>query len=253
MDQSNPKNYLTAEQEFFSRVESCFNESTGTFTEKLHAFTRFVPRQSISHFLARSTIFNQILDIHGSILDFGVYRGSSFFTWQQLSSILEPFNHVRRVVGFDSFKGFSEISDDDTSAIQHDLKLKVEGGMAFDGYEEIQKGIELLDLNRPLGHIPKGTCVTGILPDSLRGYLREHPETIVSLANFGLGLYEPTRTILELIKPRLVKGSVIVFEDLNQSTWPGETKAFLEVFEPHSVTLNRLPYCPHISWITIGR
>jgi hypothetical protein len=124
--------------------------------------------------------------------------------------------------------------------------------MAYDGEDELREGIELLDMNRPLGHVEKGILVNGELPDSCARYLDEHQETVVALANFGLGLYEPTVNLLRLIRPRLIKGSVLVFEDLNQATWPGETKALREVFSAGEISLHRIPHCPHISWARIG-
>jgi hypothetical protein len=252
MDQSNPKNYLSSEENYFASMEGYFEKSSGSFSEKAHAFPRFVSRQSINYFLARNEIFKKILNVHGSVLDFGIYRGSSFFTWLQLSASYEPYNHIRKIIGFDSFKGFSEIGEKDQSSHDDNLSLKNQGGMAFNGHQEMVDGIDLYDLNRPLGHIEKGIIVKNTLPQGCSKYLEQHQETIVSLANFGLGLYEPTVEILKLIKPRLVKGSIIVFEDLNQATWPGETNAFMEVFAPGEVSLNRTVFCPHISWITIG-
>jgi len=252
VDQSNPKNYRKDEEQFFSEIENYFENSSGTFTEKTHAFPRFMPRQALSYFLARNTIYGEILNVHGSIFDFGLYRGSSFFTWQQLNAIYEPYNHIRKVIGFDSFEGFSELGAHDQGSADKELSLKKKGGMAYDGAEEILKGIELFDLNRPLGHVKKGSIVEGELPASCEKFLDEHPETIISLANFGLGLYEPTVELLKLIKPRLLKGSILVFEDLNQETWPGETKALLEVFDADQISLNRVPYCPHISWVKLG-
>jgi hypothetical protein len=252
MDQSNPKNYLDPEKLYFQKIEPYFWESSGSFSEKAHAFPRFVPRQSLSYFLARSQIFSNILNIHGNIMDFGIYRGSSFFTWLQLSSIMEPYNHIRKIIGFDSFQGFSEIGTNDVGRNDAELKMKRKGGMAYPGKSEIQNAIDLMDLNRPLGHVSKGRLVEGELPKSCENYLKENPETIVALANFGLGLYEPTLEILKLIKPRMVKGSIVVMEDLNQHTWPGETMAFFEVFGNCEHKLQRVPFCPHLSWIRIG-
>jgi hypothetical protein len=252
MDQSNPSNYLETEREYFARIKGYFERSSGSFSEKAHAFPRFVSRQALSYFLARNEIYREVVGVHGSILDFGVYRGSSFFTWQQLGALYEPYNHMRKVVGFDSFSGFSAVGDFDVGADGKSLALKKQGGMAYDGAGELREGIELLDMNRPLGHITKGVLVEGVLPDSCARYLDEHQETVVALANFGLGLYEPTVALLQLVKPRLVKGSVLIFEDLNQATWPGETRALRNVFSPGEVSLHRVPYCPHISWARIG-
>lgn len=251
MDQSNPKNYLEAERDYFLRNQEYFLSSSGTFNEKAYAFPRFVPRQSIAYFLARNEAYQKILKVHGSILDFGVYRGASFFTWMHLSSIYEPYNHTRKIIGFDSFQGFSKIGAEDIGAEGADLKIKTQGGMAYEGASELLTGIELADLNRPMGHVQKSFIVEGVLPQTCEQYLEAHPEIIIAMANFGLGLYEPTLKLLELIKPRLVRGSLIVLEDLNQSTWPGETRALFEVFSPREISISRVEYCPHISWVQV--
>lgn len=253
MDQSDKKNYLHPEQEFFENIEEYFQSSSSTYSQKMHAFARFVPRQAISYFLARNEIFKKVISIHGSILDFGVYRGSSLFTWHQLSAIYEPYNHVRRIIGFDSFAGFSDLDENDFGQDGKKFDLKRPGAMQFEGgKEELERGITLCDLNRPLGHVAKAQIEAGILPDSVEQYLSAHQETIVAMANFGLGLYTPTKKILELIRPRLQRGSILVFEELNQAMWPGETKALIEVFGAENVRLHRIPYCPHISWMQIG-
>jgi hypothetical protein len=93
MDQSNPRNYIKAEHEYFERIEGYFERSSGSFSEKAYAFPCFLPRQALSYFLAREMVYREVVNIHGSILDFGVYRGGSFFTWQQLSALHEPYNH----------------------------------------------------------------------------------------------------------------------------------------------------------------
>ncbi len=127
MDQSDKKNYLSAEHEYFAAIEEYFCKSSSTYTEKMHGFPRFVPRQALAHFLARHEIFQRVLKLHGSILDFGIFRGSSFFTWQQLSAIFEPYNHTRKIIGFDSFEGFSPLAEADRSAVGQDFPLRTEG------------------------------------------------------------------------------------------------------------------------------
>lgn len=252
LDQSNRKNYAESELSYFADIDAYYANSSGTYTEKAHAFARFTPRQALSYFLARADIFKEIVPLHGSIFDFGIHRGASFFSWLQLSSIYEPYNHTRKIIGFDSFAGFSALDEHDQGADGRDLALKREGGMKFEsGQAEVLRGITLCDLNRPLGQVWKADVIEGKLPEAFAGYLSQHQETVVALANFGLGLYTPTVELLKLLKPRLQAGSVLVFEDLNQATWPGETKALFEAFSPGEISLNRLPFCPHISWMKV--
>lgn len=248
MDQSNPHNYLADEKQYFAQIGDYFDRSSGSFTEKAHAAARFVPRQSLSYLLARAEIYKRIVSLHGSVLDFGIHRGASFFTWLQLNAIYEPFNHNRKFIGFDSFLGFSALGPQDRGG--EAIALKRAGGMEFPGgRQEIQRGIELHDMNRPLGHVKNALIVESEATEGLRSYLDQHPETIVALANFGLGLYQPTLDLLALLKPRLQKGSVLAFEELNQANWPGETRALYEVFSPREIRLQREPSCPHLSFM----
>ncbi len=53
----------------------------------------------------------------------------------------------------------------------------------------------------------------------------------MALAYFDLDLYEGTRQGLELIKDRLVKGSVVAFDELCVPEMPGETNALLDTWD----------------------
>jgi len=252
MKQSNPHNYVASEHEYFDRIAEHAASSSGSYSEKAHAFPRFVPRQSISYFLARAKVFEAIVGLHGAVLDFGVHRGSSLFAWAQLSAILEPYNHNRRIVGFDSFEGFSEVESVDESEQDRELALKRAGGMAIEeGARELRQAADIYDLNRPLGHVGRVEIVDGELPGAAQRYLSDHPETMVALANFGLGLYSPTTGILESIRDRLQVGSVLVFEELNQQMWPGETLALRKLFAPSEISLERFPYVPQLSFMRV--
>ena len=82
-----------------------------------------------------------------------------------------------------------------------------------------------------LGHI-KGLhrLVKGDVTVTSKEYFEKHPETIVSLAYFDMGLYNPTKSALEAIKPHLIPGSVILLDEFTWSESPGEAIAFKEVF-----------------------
>ena len=88
---------------------------------------------------------------------------------------------------------------------------------------------------------------TKTLPD----YLDKNPETIVALAFFDFDVYEPTKICLEAIKPRLVKGSVLGFDELNDPDSPGETVALMEVFGLNNVRLERFPYTSRTSYFVV--
>ena len=67
-----------------------------------------------------------------------------------------------------------------------------------------------------------------------------------------MDLYKPTKNVLELILPRLTKGSLLVFDELNSETFPGETRAVIEVLGLNNLRLRRNPNQPICAWAVFG-
>ena len=97
----------------------------------------------------------------------------------------------------------------------------------------------------------KYELVKGDASKTLEKYLQQHPETIVALAYFDFDIYEPTKKCLELIKGRLSKGSIIGFDELNFSEFPGETIALDEVLGIQNYRIVRSPITPLPSYIIV--
>ena len=94
----------------------------------------------------------------GSVVECGVANGSGLMSFAHFSSIFEPINYSRKIIGFDTFEGFPSISDKDRT--DGDPRAKV-GGMKFSSYDELKKCSELYDKNRDLSHINKIELVKG--------------------------------------------------------------------------------------------
>lgn len=110
--------------------------------------------------------------------------------------------------------------------------------------------LEYHEFECPLNHIKKFEIAKGDVCKTLPLYLKENPETIVALACFDLDLYLPSRDCLELIKPYLVKGSVLCFDDQNFRAFPGETIALKEVLGLNNCKLRKVPYMIKECYIT---
>lgn len=222
-----------------------FNNASGEVLDKLSSFTRFVSRQNLSTFLAKNEIFKKILNIHGNIIECGVFKGTGLMTWAQLSAIYEPLNHNRRIIGFDSFEGFPSISKFDEAG---GSEFKEVGGLKFTGMEEISESVRLYDLNRPVGHLPKVELVKGDALETIPDYVANNQHLVVSLLYLDFDLYEPTKIALEYFLPRMPKGSIIAFDELNQKQWPGETKAVMETVGISNIKIERFSFMPQISF-----
>jgi hypothetical protein len=243
-----PSRQTDNDREFARRMEAYFTSSLGTSVDKLRNFAKFVPRQTLSLFLAKHALFERVLGVHGHIIECGVFLGGGLMTWAQLSAIYEPVNHVRRVVAFDTFTGFVSLHAKDRGEA---LDYAVEGGLATHAYDDLQECIRLYDLNRPVGHIPRVELVVGDAARTIPEYVSRNPQLVVAMLYLDFDLYEPTKVAIETLLPRMPKGAALVFDELNQAAWPGETLAVLETIGLRNLRLQRFPFTPQLSYAVL--
>ena len=224
-------------------------ESSGVpLSQRLQNFPRHVRRQDIARFLTKHEIFKQALPVHGSVVECGVFAGGGLTSWMHFSSIHEPYNHTRRIIGFDTFSGFPGVHEKDTQAGTSDHLHKSAFKINASIQDEIADLAALHDSNRPLGHIPKIELVRGDACETIPHYVETHPHLLISLLYLDFDIYEPTKAALTHLYPRIVKGGVVAFDEVNCPEFPGETIALLESLDLRRVQLQRSPMDPHISW-----
>jgi predicted O-methyltransferase YrrM len=149
----------------------------------------------------------------GLILEFGVFSGE---TINHLAGIFTD----RTLYGFDSFEGLPE---------------------AWSGYRYSKE-----NFNRE-GSMPKVEAnvklIAGWFDNSLPSFLQSNPGP-VALAHIDCDIYSSTKTVLELLAPRLVPGSILSFDEF--FNYPNfrqhEIKAFHEFVERHQVKFEYLGY-----------
>ncbi|MBI1829455.1 MAG: class I SAM-dependent methyltransferase [Thaumarchaeota archaeon] len=233
---------------YLKKLDEYFTKSVGTNVEKISNFTKYIPRQDLTRFLAKYEIFKKILNVEGAIVEGGVRFGGGLMTFAQLSSILEPVNYTRKIIGFDTFSGFPNLTEHDkgsTSNFAH------KGGLAVNSFNDLKECIALYDSNRFIGHIPKVELVKGDVTLTIPKYLRENPHTVVSLLYLDFDIYKPTKIALQNFVPRMPKGAIIVFDELNSKEWVGETKAVLETIGIRNLRIERFSFNTYMSYAVL--
>lgn len=209
----------------------------------------FLSSKNLSRILFMHHLYSQIIDVQGIVIEFGTRWGQNLSLFSALRGIYEPFNRHRKVVGFDTFSGFPQISEKD--AYKHEI-IKEGGFSVTDNYKEyLTKVMEFQERDNPIPHIKKFDIRQGDVTIEIDKFLSEFPETIVALAYFDLDIYKPTKKCLEAIKLRLTKGSILGFDELNDHDSPGETTALMEIFGLNNVRLKRLPYTSRVSYFVV--
>lgn len=234
-----------AEQAEAARNRACFERNPESWELKLENFPKYVRRQNLTRFIALYEIFKRVLPVKGSVIECGVHQGFGLMAWAKLSALLEPVNLTRRIYGFDTFEGFPRLSDADRAAASRHVQA---GDLYADSHDELLELIAAHDSTRFLGHVPKVQLIKGDARATIPAFIEANPHVIVSLLFLDFDLYEPTRVALEAILPRMPKGAIVAFDELDNPLWPGETTAMLEVLERYRLRIERLPFDPYIGF-----
>jgi len=195
------------------KKKNLFDDSKSKTVDKLKNFSKYVPRQSLARFLVYYELFKKQLGIKGSIVECGVHQGGGVMSWAKLSTTLEPYNFHRKIIGFDTFSGFPKISE-----IDKKYKYSKKGLFSekFNTYNELKQAIKEYDKNRYIKHVPKIELVKGDAVKTIPKYVKDNKHLIISLLFLDFDIFEPTSVALKYFLPRMTRGSILAFDDINR-------------------------------------
>jgi len=204
------------------------------------AYTR---RVNVMRFLAHFKLFERVIELPGDIVEMGVSRGVSFFSWHKFIEIFNPCDTSRKIIGFDSFEGLSDFSEED-GRLDPNVGKHTGGWSADSAKQEVYR---LKDFHNKDNVLAKErlVLVEGRVQDTLPAFLEARPGMRISLLHFDLDLYEPTLFALERLWDLVVPGGVVIFDEYALPPWGGETRALEVFFQKRNITgltLNKFPW-----------
>ncbi|HEU0072911.1 MAG TPA: crotonobetainyl-CoA--carnitine CoA-transferase, partial [Dehalococcoidia bacterium] len=153
--------------------------------ELLRNLGLFTNRQTLSRILFFHELYKQIVGIHGVVMEFGVRWGHNLALFSSFRGIYEPYNYMRKIIGFDTWSGFPSVSEKDGK----DEIIKVGALQVGEDYDKyLAQVLDYHESESPLSHIKKYELVKGDCMETLEKYLTDHPETIIALAYLDLDL-----------------------------------------------------------------
>lgn len=228
--------------EEFSSIQSRYPHSS------LHSITHwpvYTKRILMTRYLAHYELFKMTMGLPGSIVELGVSRGVSFFSFHKFLEIFCPTDTSKKVYGFDSFEGLSNFSEKDglsESDLQNDKKT---GGWSAENVEgEIFDLCALANADNILAR-ERSRLIKGRVEETLESFLESTPGLRINLLHFDLDLYEPTLFALERLWDLIVPGGIIVFDEYGLPPWGGEATAFDEFCKRRNirVKLEKFNWC----------
>lgn len=235
------------EKEAGEKLAKIFESCPDSIEVRLDNFTKYIRRQKLTRLLALYEIYKKILTVKGSIVECGVYHGFGLMAWAHLSAVLEPVNLTRRVYGFDTFGGFPATGEKDKS--EH--ARMAPGNLSSASLNELEELVKIYDSNRFLGHVNKVQLIKGDATRTIPQFIKNNQHLVVSLLFLDFDLFEPTRIAIESFYPRMPKGSIIAFDELDNPIWPGETTALLETVGINKLKIERIEFDPYIGYAVI--
>jgi hypothetical protein len=241
------KRYDTKEgQELESELASDLRNCVIPDDELLKNLGLFLSPGALGRIMFIQFLYEKILTRQGIIAEFGCRYGQNLNLFMALRGIHEPYNRLRKIVGFDTFAGFVQTDPKDNDNKEGDYAVPQK-------YEEfLDASLKKMENFSPLSHLKKFEVVKGDASKTVPQYIERNPHTIFSLCYFDLDVYTPTRDVLRSIRPRLGKGTVLAFDELNDEDMPGETLAFLEEFDVNTVSISRYGPSARTSYVVLG-
>lgn len=191
-----------------------------------------------SKFITHLEFFKRTSDVRGEIVEFGIFKGNSFFRWIKFRDLLEQTSS-RKIIGFDVFGDFPEANFEDDKLRREAFVKETKGGRSI-SYNELIQLLEKQNLKKNV------EIIEGDILNTLDTYLENNPQLKISLLHIDVDLYEPTKYILENLYSRVTKGGIIILDDYG--AFAGTNKAVDDFFQ-NQVEVKKLPYSNAISYI----
>ena len=212
-----------------------------TSQDVLENFMLFYRRVNFAKFLTHIELFKHTIDLPGSVVELGVFKGASFMTFLKLCDVYCAGDSLKKVIGFDTWTGFVDLDEKDGAVnIQRD---KVVGGFNAATFLPVLKAA--IDIEKRDSMIPRfarAELVPGDCRKTIPEYLHRNPGLRISLLHLDLDLYEPTKVALEHLYDRVVPGGVVILDEYGMEGFPGESQAFDEFFHGNRPKLRKFPF-----------
>ncbi|SLM30896.1 dTDP-6-deoxy-L-hexose 3-O-methyltransferase [Desulfamplus magnetovallimortis] len=225
------------------RISEVFEKFNISPTEALKHFPVFSRRVDLRRFLAHYELFKLSADLPGDIVELGVFRGLSLMSFANFLEIFNCTNRRKRVIGFDTFKGFVNINNKDLSK-KNDSDKQAGDFDASNYYECLKEAITIFDEDRFIPWKKRIELFKGDICKTIPAYIEKNPGLRISLLHFDCDLYDPTKIGLKELFPLVVKGGVVIFDEYGDVNWPGESEAVDEYLKDKSYVVKQFKWSP---------
>jgi hypothetical protein len=181
-------------------------------------FLPCIYRQSVGRLFYFRHMMERVNDVPGDIVECGVSTGHGILYWALLCELMTT---NRMIWGFDSFSGFPVSTEADRKANGSFQKQQ------YDYASPPEIVLKVLNDGRVSAEFVRESVrlVRGYFEETLHQYDGE-----IALLHLDCDLYESYTTCLNALYPKVRGGGVIMFDEYEDSNFPGAKRAIDEFF-----------------------
>lgn len=179
----------------------------------IHHAPAFAGHMNLGRFLALYEAYKMALPYAGHIAEAGIWKGTCTIFFAKLARLFEP-ESLTLVHGFDWFKGAQGAGDEATL---------VDSGAYAESFDRVRRLVDVQGLDDVIRLHDIN------LATELKGFFDTFPHLAFKLVVLDCGYYDVVRSCIENFWPRLTPGGVLVLDNYNHETAPGEAKAVREL------------------------
>lgn len=202
----------------------------GAFARRMHFMKSF----------AHYEVFKLIEDLPGDIVECGVYKGASLFSFARFMETFATGDRTRKVVGFDHFKGLADRLDRD--GLDPRVGNTAEGWNPSSFRDTLFALVDAFNADSFVPARPRIELVDGDIRETAPAYVEANPGIRLSLLHLDMDLYEPTLAALKAFWPKILTGGIVLLDEYGVREWPGESDALDEFFDGKPPRIQKFPW-----------
>lgn len=191
-------------------------------------------RNIIFKFLMRHRLYSMIRNLHGDIVECGVFKGSGLASWLKMMDMDAPHD-IRKVIGFDFYdpKFTKDLTGEDRTYMEQVFNRSSDTLREVSD-ECIHQRLVQAGISEHKFELVKGDIIL-----TSKEYVSTRPGFRIALLYMDLDIERPTYEALINFWDNIVPGGIIVFDEYAYHVW-SEANAVDKFIMEKELTLNKL-------------
>lgn len=208
-------------------------------------FNLYMNDERFSKLLIHYEIYKKIKNLKGSIVECGVFKGTSFSRFAMLRNLLGKPKY-NKLIAFDVFSDKFPDTNYKNEKIQRKHWIKTAGGSSIDTKQLVQifrkKRIKNFEL------------IKGDVLKTIPNYVKKNPNLKIALLNVDIDFVETTQCVLDNLYSKVAKGGIVLFDNYEGvgtggTFYKGETQTIDRFLKKVNKKIIKFPFFNRPSYI----